>query len=100
MYTACCRYAHVDPNCLEASPTNVWWHEWMQSGGARQHGAAVIDMNTDYDGLAVVWGIGHYTSSVEQCAEACRTYTPGPEFGGTPHQFCCKVHLGSITQAS
>ena len=56
----------------------------MQSGGAQQHGAAVIDMNADYDGLAVVWGIGHYTSSVEKCAEACRTYTPGPEFGGVP----------------
>lgn len=54
----------------------------MQSGGAQQHGAAVVDMNADYDGLAVVWGIGHYSSSLDKCAEACRMYVPGPDFGG------------------
>ena len=76
------RYAHVNPECLETSPTNVWWHEWQASGASTEHAQAVVERHADYDGLAVVWGIGHFHQTVEECAEACRKYVPSLQQGG------------------
>lgn len=42
----------------------------------------MVEQNADYDGLAVVWGIGHFTQTVEECAEACRSYKPALQQGG------------------
>ena len=81
------RYAHVNPECLEASPTNTWWHEWQSSGASKEHAQAVLEQNADYDGLAVVWGIGHTTQTAEDCAEACRSYSPTLQQGGECSQY-------------
>ena len=72
----------MDPECLEASPTNTWWHEWQRSGASKEHAQAVLEQHADYDGLAVVWGINHFTQSAEDCAEACRSYIPALQQGG------------------
>lgn len=42
----------------------------------------MLEQHADYDGLAVLWGIGHTTQSVEDCAEACRSYIPALQQGG------------------
>lgn len=76
------RYAHVSPECMERSPTNMWWQEWRQSGASKQHAEAVVEEHADYDGIAVVWGIGHFKQTVEGCAEACRTYESHLQLGG------------------
>lgn len=78
------RYAHVSPECIEQSPTNMWWQEWRRSGASKQHAEAVLEEHADYDGIAVVWGIGHFKQTVEECAEACRTYEPRLNLGGQP----------------
>ena len=69
---------------MEQSPTNSWWQEWRQSGASKQHAEAVVEEHADYDGVAVVWGIGHFTQTVEECAEACRTHEPRLHLGGAP----------------
>lgn len=76
------RYAHVSPECLEGSPTNTWWQEWRSSGASKQHAEAVLEQHADYDGIAVVWGIGNFRQTAEDCAEACRTYAPHLHNGG------------------
>lgn len=72
----------MSPECLEGSPTNTWWQEWRQSGASKQHAEAVLEQHADYDGIAVVWGIGHSKQTAEDCAEACRTYEPRLHNGG------------------
>lgn len=42
-------YAHVEPPCLEASPTNKWWQEVKPSPDDLD---VHIEKNADYDGLA------------------------------------------------
>lgn len=42
----------------------------------------MLEQHADYDGLAVVWGIGHTTQTAEDCAEACRSYSPTLQQGG------------------
>ncbi|DBA76497.1 TPA: hypothetical protein ACH3X2_008559 [Trebouxia sp. C0005] len=84
-------YAHVNPECLEASPTNTWWHEWQSSGASKEHAQAVLEQHADYDGLAVVWGIGHTTQTAEDCAEACRSYSPTLQQGGPFSRLPCNV---------
>ncbi|KAL4430553.1 hypothetical protein ABPG77_005793 [Micractinium sp. CCAP 211/92] len=76
-------YAHVEPPCLEGSPTNKWWQE----NKPRPDDLDIwIEREADYDGLAVGWGIGNTKASIEECAEACRQHVPegdGP-FGKLP----------------
>jgi hypothetical protein len=58
MQPMACRYAHVVPECLETSPTTVYWRKWMREGGTPEALVAHIEHFADYDGLAVGWGIG------------------------------------------
>lgn len=84
-------YAHVSPECLESSPTNTWWHEWQQSGASKEHASAVLEEHANYDGIAVVWGIGHFTPTAEDCAEACRSYEPPLQHGGPFSRLPCNA---------
>lgn len=78
---------------MEQSPTNMWWQEWRQSGASKQHAEAVLEEHADYDGIAVVWGIGHFKQTVDECAEACRTYEPRLNLGGQPTHRLLKILL-------
>jgi hypothetical protein len=53
------RYAHVNVTCLENSPANLWFSAFIAQGGHPQNLIAHIDERTDYDGLAVAWGINN-----------------------------------------
>lgn len=64
------------PKCLEGSPTAVWWAEYYASGGKQSDLVSHIEVGADYDGLAVVWGIGNNKTSPEECAEHCRRHMP------------------------
>ncbi|CAI5963760.1 unnamed protein product [Closterium sp. NIES-64] len=72
-------YAHVNATCLEASPTNrMWWSMHPQGGRSGEGLDCHMEREVSLDGLAVRWGIGHKTTTPEQCCQACRTYTtPG-----------------------
>ena len=54
-----CRYVHVNATCLEQSPTAVWHRSYTAAGGTADDLIAHIEERSDYDGLAVAWGIGH-----------------------------------------
>ena len=120
-HVTCCRYAHVDPSCLEASPTNrcelsvsqlvaatrCRWHRlenlqvslprWHQryeaAGGKHEDLVAHIEERADFDGLAVRWGINHKTGSVEECADACRNHKPNPQGAGLFDKLPCNVFV-------
>ncbi len=95
----------MSATCLEGSPTALWWQQqinatdrWRdlkvqptpqssETGSARP---AVPDTNAcddnlqahieeaaDYDGLAVVWGIGNKKATAEDCAAQCFSHRPG-----------------------
>ncbi|KAG1663396.1 hypothetical protein FOA52_011674 [Chlamydomonas sp. UWO 241] len=80
-------YSHVDPKCLDASPTAMWWKEYYRLGFRQQDLVAHIEEMADFDGLAVGWGIGNKMATVEDCAAACLAFkvgsNPGP-FGALP----------------
>eukprot|EP00854_Cymbomonas_tetramitiformis_P001395 gene1395-1998_t len=67
-------YAHVDIPCLESSITAK---DHPTDPTERLRMAAHIEDHADYDGLAVVWGIGNKKPSAEACADACRRHQPG-----------------------
>ena len=78
-------YAHVDPKCIKASPTTARYER------ARREGAELVafhELNADYDGLGVRWGIGHKKQTWKECEDACRAFDParatGAPFGGLP----------------
>ncbi len=52
----------------------------------------MLEQHADYDGLAVVWGIGHTTQTAEDCAEACRSYSPTLQQGGECSLFILTMH--------
>ncbi|KDD75276.1 hypothetical protein H632_c772p0 [Helicosporidium sp. ATCC 50920] len=60
-------YSHVKPECLEQSPTAVWWNKHGQERPLVIH----IEPESDYDGLAVVWGLGHKTATAQECGGIC-----------------------------
>lgn len=70
-------YAHVNATCLEESPTAQWWKKYYSRGGNQSDLVVHIERHADYDGLAVVWGIGNNYDTVEQCAEHCKRHMPG-----------------------
>lgn len=78
-------YAHVDPSCLRNSPTARWWAETKPTPDDL---VIHIERRSDYDGIAVAWGIGNKKRSVEECAEACRQHVPNLQdaegFGALP----------------
>jgi hypothetical protein len=71
------RYAHVDFGCLRRSPTARWWRGAADAG---RLGTLVpwVEEAADYDGIAVVWGLGHKAASAAACAQACLDHAPGP----------------------
>lgn len=69
-------YAHVDTKCLESSPTAKWWAAYYLRGGRQKELVAHIERAADYDGLAVMWGIGNKKASAEECAKACLLHMP------------------------
>jgi hypothetical protein len=71
------RYAHVDVGCLRRSPTARWWRGAADAG---RLGTLVpwLEEAADYDGIAVVWGLGHKAASAAACAQACLDHAPGP----------------------
>lgn len=71
-------YSHVKPECLEQSPTAVWWNKHGQERPLVIH----IEPESDYDGLAVVWGLGHKTATAQECGERCRDHVPNPKGSG------------------
>lgn len=60
------RYAHVDPTCLEASPTAQWWKSWLTKveGDVKQL-QVHFEYEADYDGLAVGWGINNKKATAQ-----------------------------------
>uniref|UniRef100_A0A7R9W011 Apple domain-containing protein n=1 Tax=Chlamydomonas euryale TaxID=1486919 RepID=A0A7R9W011_9CHLO len=70
-------YSHVDPKCLEESPTAKWWAEYFRRGFRQQDLVAHVEDRADFDGLAVKWGIGNKKASVEDCAAECLAHVPG-----------------------
>ena len=73
-------YAHVKPDCLDNSPTNVWW---QRAKPTKADLVVHLEHHADYDGLAVAWGIGNTKASVEECARACKDHVPSG-IGGCP----------------
>lgn len=71
-----CRYAHVKPECLEASPTAKWWAAYYARGGKQSDLVSHMERRADYDGLAVVWGIGNNYATPEECGEHCKRHMP------------------------
>lgn len=61
---------------MEDSPTNKWFMEYYASGGKQEDLVAHIEPASDYDGLAVVWGIGNKKTSAEECAAHCKRHMP------------------------
>ena len=77
-------YAHVKPECMVASPTAAWWRQFKpRPDDLNIH----IERHSDYDGVAVGWGIGNTKETIEECAEACRQHVPqndGAQGGAPP----------------
>jgi hypothetical protein len=69
-------YAHVEPDCLERSPTAVLYLRLLAEGTPL---VPFVEERADYDGLAVRWGIGNKKSNANECQEACRRCGPGPK---------------------
>jgi hypothetical protein len=62
--------------CLENSPTNLWFSTFIAQGGHPRNLIAHIDERSDYDGLAVAWGInnkkgGLATLQRKHCSTSC-----------------------------
>lgn len=76
-------YAHVEPPCLEQSPTNQWY---IDNKPGPEDMDIYFEKEADYDGMAVGWGIGNTKQSVEECGEACRQHKPSGDgaFGKFP----------------
>ena len=82
-------YAHVDPECLERSPTAAAWRAAAReavAAGAKLSSAPYeheihTERHASYDGLAVAWGLTHMQPSAEACAAACAAHVPGPGGG-------------------
>lgn len=72
-------YAHVDVACLERSETARTYLELVKQQ-VRLDGHT--ELEADYDGLAVRWGIGHQKANYSDCEAACREHVPG--VGGGP----------------
>ncbi|KAG2455183.1 hypothetical protein HYH02_000999 [Chlamydomonas schloesseri] len=69
-------YSHVVPKCLEDSPTAKWWEDYYAAGGKQSDLVVHIEKASDYDGLAVYWGINNKKATVEECAEHCKNHMP------------------------
>ena len=54
-------YAHVKPECLEASPTNKWWQEAKPRPDELD---IHIEKAADYDGLAVRGWVGGWAGAL------------------------------------
>ena len=74
-------YAHVVPECFDASATN---REFDRSAAARERNVAWFEPHASYDGLAVAWGIGNVKQTARECAEACRAHVPPGKARGGP----------------
>ncbi|MEW5303235.1 MAG: hypothetical protein WDW38_001555 [Sanguina aurantia] len=70
-------YAHVLPKCLEQSPTAQWWSAYYKGGGKQQDLVVHIEKRSDYDGLAVFWGIKNTKNSSAECGAQCLAHQPG-----------------------
>lgn len=53
----------MNATCLEQSPTALWHRAYVAAGGTSESLVAHIDARSDYDGLAVAWGIGNKKSA-------------------------------------
>ncbi|CAI5503596.1 unnamed protein product [Closterium sp. Naga37s-1] len=85
-------YAHVNATCLEASPTNrMWWSMHPQGGRSGEGLDCHMEREMSLDGLAVRWGIGHKTTTPEQCCQACRDHEPDPQVGDPFARLPCNV---------
>ena len=81
-------YSHVDPKCVEASPTAVTYLKLLNAG-TRLIGFA--EQHADYDGLGVRWGIGHKKERWQDCEAACHDFRPGRGGGGPFKGLPCNV---------
>eukprot|EP00195_Chlamydomonas_chlamydogama_P006959 CAMPEP_0202890758 /NCGR_PEP_ID=MMETSP1392-20130828/1065_1 /ASSEMBLY_ACC=CAM_ASM_000868 /TAXON_ID=225041 /ORGANISM="Chlamydomonas chlamydogama, Strain SAG 11-48b" /LENGTH=281 /DNA_ID=CAMNT_0049574389 /DNA_START=136 /DNA_END=978 /DNA_ORIENTATION=- len=70
-------YTHVVPKCLEDSPTAKWWKDYYASGGRQEDLQVHIERASDYDGLAVAWGINNKKATPEECGAACLHHKVG-----------------------
>jgi len=71
----------VNASCLRSSPTAQWWRQVGANGRAAGL-AAHLEERADYDGVAVVWGLGHKAATAQACGEACLNYVPAPPLAG------------------
>lgn len=91
-------YAHVDPACLETSPTAKWWTGWIGDGGTPDELQVHFEYEADFDGLAVGWGINNKKATAQECAEACRNHRPGPHVGGPFQNLPCNAFVWCPTK--
>lgn len=85
-------YAHVDPKCLDESPTAKAWRKLHAEGGSSGAGLACNkETAVSIDGLAVGWGIDNKKATPEDCCQACRDHVPGPAVGGPFGNLPCNV---------
>lgn len=83
-------YSHVVPKCLEDSPTAKWWVDYYAAGGNQGDLVVHIEKSSDYDGLAVFWGINNKKKTVEECAEHCLKHMPNT-VGGPYEKLPCNA---------
>ena len=73
-------YSHVRPACFQASPTFLTYQRLLVEKTVL---VAAHELNSDYDGLGVRWGIGHKKQAWQECEQACRDHIP--RAGGGPY---------------
>ena len=71
----------MNASCLRSSPTAQWWREAGANGRAAGL-AAHLEERADYDGAAVVWGLGHKAAIAQACGEAGLNPVPAPPLAG------------------
>lgn len=91
-------YAHVDPECLNKSPTNTAYSQFLKMsvglGTGPPDWKKITLEHSDVDGLAVGWGIGNKKESTQECEKACVEHSPewlGGMNGGPFAQLPCNA---------
>mmetsp|Transcript_16133 Transcript_16133/g.22284 ORF Transcript_16133/g.22284 Transcript_16133/m.22284 type:complete len:350 (-) Transcript_16133:166-1215(-) len=88
-------YAHVEPRCLERSRTAI---EHPKDPQDRVKLEVHVETAADFDGLAVVWGLGFKQPSAAACAEACLKHVPPGERGGVFGRLPCNAFTWCPTE--
>ncbi|KAF8065837.1 wdr3 [Scenedesmus sp. PABB004] len=72
-------YTKLNVTCLRASPTARWFAGAASSRAARRALVVHAEVAASYDGIALVWGVGHKADGPQDCAARCWAHRPGPD---------------------